>query len=146
MLHFQPLVTQHQQREYLRQHGFTAEQISRFVAYRAFYQTGFYQGEPDAYRRLRFARWLYLQGKISREVSRKALHDEAVSKGVKMRHRTCKPFSLYGARHNTAVDRGASMRGAVPPHPVVSTCSEERKEASRWKRPMPCLLGGLMSP
>lgn len=66
MHQFQPLVTQHQQREYLRQHGFTAEQISRFVAYRAFYHTGFYQGEPDAYRRLQFARCLYLQGKIGR--------------------------------------------------------------------------------
>lgn len=41
------------------------------MARRAFYQTNFYQGEPEAYRRLLFARWLYLQGKIHTEVKSK---------------------------------------------------------------------------
>ena len=37
MLPDQQLITQHQQREYLRQQGFTPEQISLLILARAFY-------------------------------------------------------------------------------------------------------------
>jgi hypothetical protein len=64
MLPSHQLITQHQQREYLRQQGFTPEQISLLILDRAFYLTGKYQYEPGEYRRLHFARWLYQHGKI----------------------------------------------------------------------------------
>lgn len=66
MLTFQPLITQRQQWEYLRKPGFTPDQIRRFIAYRAFYKSGFYQTDPTTFRRLFFARWLYLEGKIGK--------------------------------------------------------------------------------
>jgi len=43
MLPGQQRITQHQQRAYLRQQGFTPEQISLLMLVRAFYRTGSYQ-------------------------------------------------------------------------------------------------------
>lgn len=49
----------------LRQLGCTEGQIQRFQVYRALYRSGYFQFDPAEYHRLRFARWLYLQGKLS---------------------------------------------------------------------------------
>jgi len=66
MLGFPPYISRHQQRTYLRQQGFTPEQITRVMILCACYRTGRYQQEPEEYRRLHFVRWLYQQGKIER--------------------------------------------------------------------------------
>jgi hypothetical protein len=59
MFYLSPRMPPRQQREYLCQQGFPPEQIARLVAYRAEYQVGHYQQNPDEYRLLVFARWLH---------------------------------------------------------------------------------------
>ncbi len=50
----------------LRKMGFTQAQIRLFQLYRTIYRSGYFQYDPAEYERLQFARWLFLQGKISR--------------------------------------------------------------------------------
>jgi hypothetical protein len=58
------LITQ-QQRNALRNRGFTSEQIEVLLTYRTSYRTGQFANDAPTDRNLEFGRWLYRHGKIS---------------------------------------------------------------------------------
>lgn len=62
-----PLIKEHQHSTYLREPECAPEHITRLLTLSSYYRTGCYEHDREAYRCLRFLRWLHRQGKIELE-------------------------------------------------------------------------------
>lgn len=61
-----PIMTDHWEagKRQLEHRGFSREQIAGLFRVKALYQRGTYHEANPEYRRLEFARWLYVQGRL----------------------------------------------------------------------------------